>query len=83
MLVLSLSTAGFCQSTPTASPMGSHSMSGQVTSIDTKKGWIHLKTAEGTMIMHFPPQTLAGVKKGDRLTVELGLTDSGPAPKTK
>jgi hypothetical protein len=64
--------------------MGRHSMEGQVTSVDTKKGWVHVKTAEGTMTLHFPPAALQEVKKGDRITVELSMKDNGPAAsKTK
>ena len=60
---------------------GRHSVEGEVTRVDAKKGWIHLKTADGTMIMHFPPTDLQAVKKGDRMTVSLALKDNGPAPK--
>jgi hypothetical protein len=33
-------------------------MEGKVTSFDAKKGWVHVKTQEGTMIVHFPPSAL-------------------------
>jgi hypothetical protein len=62
---------------------GRHSMQGEVTSVDAKKGWVHLKTTEGTMILHFPPEALQGVKKGDRMSVDLALKDNGPAPKSR
>jgi hypothetical protein len=55
-------------------------MDGQVTKVDAKKGWIDVKTAEGSMKLHFPPEALANVKKGDSVSVELGLKDNGPAP---
>ena len=32
------------------------------------------------MKLHFPPSALANVKKGDSVTVELGIKDNGPAP---
>lgn len=67
----------------TADMAAKHSMTGEITRVDSKKGWIHLKTSEGTMIMHFPPADLATVKKGDKITVSLALKDNGPAPKTK
>jgi hypothetical protein len=54
-------------------------MQGEVTSLDAKKGWVHLKTSEGTMIMHFPPEALQGVKKGDTVSVDLAIKDNGPA----
>ena len=59
---------------------GRHSMDGQVTKVDAKKGWIDVKTPEGSMKLHFPPAALANVKKGDSITVELSLKDNGPAP---
>jgi hypothetical protein len=61
--------------------MGRHSVEGEVTRVDAKKGWVHVKTSDGTMIVHFPPTDLQTVKKGDRITVSLALKDNGPAPK--
>ena len=66
---------------PADQMVGRHSMEGQVTRVDAKKGWVHVKTPEGTMIVHFPPSDLQTVKKGDRMTVSLALKDNGPAPK--
>jgi len=71
---------------PSASPAkaaaetmkGQHSMDGEVTKVDAKKGWVDVKTPEGRMKLHFPPAALASVKKGDRVTVEIGMTP-GPA----
>jgi len=60
---------------------GKHTMDGEVTKVDNKKGWIDVKTSEGAMKLHFPPDALANVKKGDAVSVELGLKDNGPAPK--
>ena len=77
-LVLCATSAGLAQSSGSDPMMGRHSMQGEVTSVDAKKGWIHLKTSEGTMIMHFPPQALQGVKKGDTIAVDLALKDNGP-----
>ena len=65
---------------PAGDMMGRHTMEGQVTKVDAKKGWIDVKTAEGSMKLHFPPEALANVKKGDSVSVELGLKDNGPAP---
>ena len=61
---------------------GRHAMQGQITSVDEKKGWVHVKTDEGTMILRVPPESLRNVKKGDTVTVRLALKDTGPA-KTK
>jgi hypothetical protein len=77
-LVLCATSAGLAQSSGSDQMMGRHSMQGEVTSVDAKKGWIHLKTSEGTMIMHVPPEALQGVKKGDTIAVDLALKDNGP-----
>ena len=66
---------------PAGEMMGKHTMDGEVTKVDSKKGWVDVKTAEGSMKLHFPPAALANVKKGDSVSVELGLKDNGPAPK--
>jgi hypothetical protein len=81
-LAMLLATAGTvtAQSNSSEQMVGRHSMEGQVTSVETKKGWVHVKTAEGTMIVHFPPAALQTVKKGDTITVDLALRDDGPAP---
>ena len=60
---------------------GRHSMQGEITRVNAKKGWIHVKTSEGTMIVHMPPDELKSVKKGDGVTLELALKDNGPAAK--
>ena len=62
-----------------ADAKGRHSMDGQVTKVDSKRGWIDVKTSEGSMKLHFPPDALADVKKGDRVTVDLAIKDNGPA----
>jgi hypothetical protein len=74
-----LSSAGTGIAQAAGQMMGRHTMDGEVTSIDAKKGWVHVKTSEGTMIVHFPPESLQGVKKGDTITVSLALQDNGPA----
>ena len=51
-----------------------HTMDGEVTKVDAKKGWVDVKTPEGRMKLHYPPSALDGVKSGDRVTVELGLS---------
>jgi hypothetical protein len=65
---------------PAGDMTGHHSMEGQVTKVDAKKGWVDVKTSEGSMKLHFPPEALANIKKGDSVTVELGIKDNGPAP---
>ncbi len=58
---------------------GRHTMEGKVTSVSTKTGWVHVKTSEGTIIVHVPPSSLADVKKGDTIAVDLAMKDNGPA----
>jgi hypothetical protein len=82
-VVLSSAGTGAAQSSGAGPMTGRHSMEGQVTSIDAKKGWVHVKTQEGTMIVHFPPESLQGVKKGDTISVSLALQDNGPAVKER
>lgn len=60
---------------------GRHSMRGQITRVDTKDGWVHVKTPEGTLIVYVPPQELQTVKKGDAVTLELALKNNGPVKK--
>jgi len=73
-------TMASAQAPKPAGDMERHSMEGQVTKVDAKKGWIDVKTSEGSMKLHYPPAALANVKKGDSVTVELGIKDNGPAP---
>jgi hypothetical protein len=56
-----------------------HTMEGEVTKVDQKKGHLTLKTAEGNMGLHFPPSALANVKKADRIAVELAMKPAGSA----
>ena len=58
---------------------GRHVIEGQVTKVDAKRGWVDVKTAEGSMKLHFPPTALEGVKKGDSVSVEVAMTTT-PAP---
>ena len=62
-------------------PGARQAVTGEVTRVDAKDGWVHVKTADGTMIVHYPPAQLQSVKKGDMVTLQLALKDNGPAPK--
>jgi hypothetical protein len=75
-LMLTTSSPVVAQSPP--APMGRHTMEGEVTKVDAKRGWVDVKTAEGSMKLHFPPSVLASVKKGHRVSVEIGMTPGGP-----
>lgn len=50
-----------------------HTIEGEVTKVDVKKGWVDIKTPEGRMKVHFPAPALDNVKVGDSVTVELGM----------
>jgi hypothetical protein len=56
-----------------------HTMEGEVVRVDHKNGHLTLKTAEGNLMLHFPPDTLANVKKGDHMSVELAIKPMGHA----
>jgi hypothetical protein len=57
-----------------------HTMEGELTKVDAKKGKVHLKTREaGTLELHFPSAALANLKKGDRVTVEMTIDSVMPA----
>ena len=43
-------------------PASKHTMNGEVTKVDTKRGWIDVKTQEGSMKLHFPPSAVASLK---------------------
>jgi hypothetical protein len=80
MLLFGASVASAQTGMP-ADMKGHHTMDGEVTKVDAKKGWIDVKTSEGSMKLHFPPDALTGIKKGNRVTVDLGIKDNGPKPK--
>ena len=62
-----------------AGEMSRHTMDGQVTKVDAKRGWIDVKTSDGSMKLHFPPEALTNVKKGDAVSVDLGLKVISPS----
>ena len=80
LLFLGASVAS-AQAPKASGEMQRHTMDGEVTKVDGKKGWVDVKTSEGSMKLHFPPAVLANVKKGNAVSVELGLKDNGPAEK--
>ncbi len=61
--------------TPSEQWLGQHTMTGKVTSLH-KDGRVDLKTAQGTLRLYFPPESLSGVKDGDTITVRLGFSKS-------
>lgn len=53
---------------------GVHSMTGRVAAINHHTGMIALKTDEGVLRLHFPPQSLKQVKKGEQLKINIGFS---------
>lgn len=62
---------------------GVHWMTGTVESVDQKAGWMKVKIEEGTLNLHFPPDSLKDVKTGDTVTVHLGFHKGAPAKMTE
>lgn len=52
---------------------GTHKMSGTIEDVDKEKGIVDLKTSEGDLKLHFPPQSLANINEGDQIEVQLGF----------
>jgi hypothetical protein len=80
---IALAIVGAGQAQTPAAAADSHTMDGKVTKVDAKKGWVDVKTPEGSMKLHFPPPALDGVKAGDSVTVELGMSASASSDTTK
>jgi hypothetical protein len=78
-----LGTRGVAAQTATMSNdmAGHHTMQGEVTKVDAKKGWVDVKTPEGSMKLHFPPPALENVKKGDNVTVDLAMSTASAGRK--
>lgn len=61
--------------------MGNHDMSGTIEGINHKTGWIKLKTGMGEMTIHYPPQAISDLKKGDKITAHLSYSKEEEAMK--
>jgi hypothetical protein len=48
-------------------------MTGEVIDVDTSRGRLQVRAPEGDLDLRFPPAALSNVRKGDRVTVDLGL----------
>lgn len=53
---------------------GQHSLQAKITSINPRTGKVSVRTDEGSLALHFPPEALADLKRGDTVTVHLGLS---------
>lgn len=54
--------------------MGQHSMQATVTSVDQAKGKVNVRTSDGSLALKFPPEQLRDLKRGDTVTVHLGIS---------
>lgn len=61
--------------------MGKHDMTGTIETIDPAKGLVGLKTDLGTLNLHFPPESIKDLKKGDTITVNLSYSKKGDEKK--
>lgn len=80
---IALATVGVGQAQSPATATSKHTMDGKVTKVDAKRGWVDVKTPEGSMKLHFPPPALDSVKTGDSVTIELGMSASASADTLK
>jgi len=78
---IAIGAVGGVQAQTGVGAAGRHSMEGRVTKVDANKGWIDVKTPEGSMKLYFPPSSLQNVKSGDSVTVELAMTSATPKAK--
>ena len=54
--------------------MGMHDMAATVSAIDGTTGIVHVDAGGMKLRVHFPPNTLADVKVGDKITLHLAFT---------
>lgn len=54
--------------------MGSHSMSGTVTDVDSQTGMIDVNAGGHALKLHFPPSSLSDVKTGDKITLHMSFS---------
>lgn len=53
---------------------GQHSLQAKITSINPRTGKVSVRTDDGSLALRFPPEALADLKRGDTVTVHLGLS---------
>ena len=57
-----------------SSAMGMHDMPATVTEVDHKTGMVDVESMNMKMKVHFPANTVADLKKGDKITLHLGYS---------
>ena len=53
--------------------MGEHDMTGTIERIDHKTGVVKLETKPHDLELHFPPDSIKDLKKGDKITVHMSF----------
>ena len=57
----------------TGGMMGEHDMSGTIARIDHKSGVVKLESKPHDLELHFPPDSIKDLKKGDKITVHMSF----------
>jgi len=60
--------------TSVASMSGLHEMPATVTSVDHNSGIVEVDSGKMKLKVHFPPSTIADLKKGDKIKLQLGYS---------
>ena len=68
------STAAEMRHEDKASSMGMHDMQATVTEVDHKTGMVDVDSMNMKLKVHFPANSVADLKKGDKITLHLGFT---------
>jgi osmotically-inducible protein OsmY len=55
---------------------GTHTLRGEVLSVDRQKGTMSLRSGDGTFDLRFPPSALKDIEKGDQVSVQMGLRET-------
>jgi hypothetical protein len=58
----------------TSSMMGSHDMPATVLNVDHKTGMVDVESENMKLKVHFPSNTIADLKKGDKINLHLGYS---------
>jgi len=66
-------TRDAASASPVSAFTGRHTMTGEITDVDTTHGRVTVRTSEGDLQLHFPPATLQTLRRGDRVSVDLAV----------
>ena len=60
-----------------ANMSGMHDMPATVTNVDHKTGVVEVESMNMKLTVHFPANTIADLKNGDKITLHLGFSKQG------